>query len=352
MDIDWIANELLGSPSPSIRYRIQKEALGLNPNLSAMRKLEEEILLDPLVLKTLELFGPAGFQGSRFHTAGLKEGEEALEVSLRLLFEKGVEPDHPKLKKALDDLEAASPDFDREFHHVGGILDKFGLGGSSLIRAYLLARGGRGESKFVQGEIAKVIRTLEYVAGVETLKDVAEDYRGKLVFRPGALWPGIYHFRLLAFTKSWRNAKNFWTVVKALRNLTRLSPIPSIYLKFKSRLVAPATVYALDFSGNLHEFKEQEWAFWFERCELLGRMGILMEVPLLQKQVEALRGIVSSGAEQFRRFRKHRAWTNWSSYMGLALESDWSSKEARVRDALFRSLLILHFSGAFDRAQV
>lgn len=352
MDINQIIKDLLSSSSPSIRYRLRKEVLGFDPSCEEMQELQKEILQEPLVARTLRLFQPEGFSGSHYHSNGLKPGEEALEVSLRILFEKGVEPDHSDLEKALRDLEEGPPFYNREIHRIGGFLDKSGLGGSSLIRAYLLARGGKEESPIVQEEIRNAVEVFRWVRGVHSIKEVAEEYRDRLVFRPKALWPGIYHFRLLAYSSSWRSEENCAFVAEAVENLIQLSPLPFIYLKVGSQFVAPATVFALDLVCDLSKLDEPGWAHWFERSELLSRMGVFGIVPQLEEQKEELLKIISTGYEVFQHFQSHRSWTIWSAYSGLALEQDWRSKEARTRDALFRSLLVLHFSGSFLSAEV
>jgi|YelNatPaOPRAMG01_1025707.scaffolds.fasta_scaffold13731_4 hypothetical protein len=343
MDINQIIKDLLSSSSPSIRYRLRKEVLGLDSSCEEMQELQKEILKEPSVARTLELFRPEGFSGSHYHSNGLNPGEEALEVCLRFLLEKGVEPDHPGVEKALCDLEEGPPFYDREIHRIGGFLDKSGLGGSSLIRTYLLARGGKEESPIVQEEIGNALEVFRWVRGVHSIKEVAEEYRDRLVFRPRALWPGIYHFRLLAYSSSWRKEENCALVAEAVENLVQLSPLPFIYLKVGSQFVAPATVFALDFLCDLSKLDEPGWAHWFERSELLSRIGVFDIIPQLKEQKEELLKIISTGYEVFQNFRSHRSWTVWSAYSGLALEPDWRSKEARTRDALLRSLLVLHF---------
>lgn len=345
MELDQLMGELLSTSGPSIRYRIKKEIQGLDPSSKEMKKLGKEILRDPLVPKVFPLFRPEGFSGSHFHSQGLKEGEEALEVSLRILFEKGVEPGTPEIQKSLSDLEEGPPFFDREIHRIGGFLDKSGLGGSSLIRAYLLSRGGREDSPLVKEEIRKSIEVFRFVKEVTDIRDVYQEYRGKLVFKKGALWPGIYHFRLLAFNSQWKNPDLLALVSGAIENLINLSPIPFIYLKVGSQLVAPPTVFSLDFSPDLEVLDEQGWGEWFERMELFSRMGIVKRVPALWEQREWLLRLLKEESEPFKEFKWNRFWTHWSAYKGLALESSWNTQGSRTRDVLFRSLLVLHHSG-------
>ena len=345
METNQILKDLLSSSSPSIRYRLRREVLGFDPSCEEMQELQKEILHEPLVARTLELFQPEGFSGSHYHSNGIKSGEEALEVSLRILFEKGVEPRHPGVEKALKDLEEGPPFYDREIHRIGGFLDKSGLGGSSLIRAYLLARGGKEESPIVQEEVRNALEVFHWIREVHSIKEVAEEYRKKLVFRPHILWPGIYHFRLLAYTSLWRKEGNCSLVAEAVENLIQLSPLPFIYLKVGSQLVAPATVFALDLICDLSTLDEPGWAHWFERSELLSRMGVFGTLPPFKKQKDQLLKIIDTDYEDFLNLQPHSSWTNWSAYSGLALEPNWRSNEARARDVLFRSLLVLHFSG-------
>ncbi|MCR4428407.1 MAG: hypothetical protein NUV68_03575 [Caldiserica bacterium] len=344
MELNRLIEDLLSQTCPPIRYRIKKEILGGDPNLGEMKKLQREVLKDPLVSRNIGLFRPEGFSGSHFHSQGAKSGEEALEVALRILFEKGVEFHIPELQKALSHLEEGPPFYDKEIHRIGGFLDKSGLGGSSLIRAYLLSRGGRESSPLVKEEIRKVLETFRFLKGVKDLGEVCQEYRGKLVFKPGALWPGIYHFRLLAFNPSWASSENLELVSQAIENLIDLGPSPFIYLKVGSQLVAPPTVFALELTPDLEDLEEQEWGQWFERMELLSRMGIVSLVPALEEQRERLSRILQEGYPAFKEFKSNRFWTYWSAYSGLALEPSWAFQEARTRDVLFRSLLVLHYS--------
>lgn len=344
MELNRLIEDLLSNSCPPIRYRLKKEIMGVNPNLGEMKKLQREILRDPLVSRTIGLFRPEGFSGSHFHSQGLRNGEEALEVSLRILFEKGVEPVTPEIQKSLSDLEEGPPFYDREIHRIGGFLDKSGLGGSSLIRAYLLSRGGRENSPLVKEEMRKSIEVFGFVREISDIKDVYQEYRGKYVFKKGALWPGIYHFRLLAFNSEWKSPENMNLVSESMENLINLSPIPLIYLKVGSQLVAPPTVFSLDLSPNLEDLDEAGWGQWFERMELFSRMGIVNMVLGLKIQKEWLSRTLKEGGHKFEEFKPDRFWTHWSAYSGLALEPSWSIKEARVRDVLFRALLVLHFS--------
>jgi hypothetical protein len=61
---------------------------------------------------------------------------------------------------------------------------------------------------------------------------------------------------MLAFTQSWRTKENLRRFAGGVKGLIRLTPIPSILLKHKSQLVAPASFCMLDFNPDLSTFND------------------------------------------------------------------------------------------------
>jgi len=176
---------------------------------------------------------------------------------------------------------------------------------------------------------------------IETTADLFETYRGRLVFRQGIAWPNIYHLRLLAWTRGWRTPENRAVVAESVRRLVRLSPIPAGSVRFKSRLVAPASFCMDDFCPDLAALDSAHWMMWFHRMELLARLGVARCIPELESQAAALMKILASGYGQFTLKLEQTYFRKWGAYTGLALENDWKDPQRRQNDLTFRSLLIL-----------
>lgn len=118
---------LLRDACPSIKYRIRKEILKESILSADMQSLYSQILQEQTVKEVIKRQQKDGWFGTTFH------GEKGMEASIRLLCEKGVEPSHPAIVKALGALRASDKNFARELYNVGKILDRKGLGGSNPI---------------------------------------------------------------------------------------------------------------------------------------------------------------------------------------------------------------------------
>jgi hypothetical protein len=320
MNID--IDRLLDSACPSIQYRIRKEILCRSTSLPEMSKLQDQILRDEAVQAVIQSQSPDGWLAWNFHGYG------SMESGMRLLCEKGVEADRPVLRRALLALETQADYLGRGVGKFGRVFDERGFGGAELIRAHLFAHAGKEEDHLVQKQI----------------EELYQPYRGKLVFREGVCWPSIYHLRLLALSQSWRTPENHRLIVKAIRQIVRRSPLPNIYVKYRSQLIAPASFCMDDFHPDMSQLTDTGWMLWFHRMELLARLGIVGEIPELKRQVHFLAKILEEGQGLFARKLSHVYFHKWGSYTGLALEKDWRLPQRRINDLTFRSLLILHHS--------
>lgn len=338
MPIEEAIAELLERACPSIQYRVRLEILRQSPYDPVMLDLQHQILCDPLVQEVLSWQQPDGWLGWYFH------GSPGAEPGIRILCEKGVDHHHPALVAALQALETYTDRLERGISKVGKILDDQGLGGSSIIRAALFAHAGIEDKVLVTEQIAIAVEAFNTVRAVHAIADIVDTYRGKLVFKPGVKWPGIYDLRLLAFTYGWRTPENQTVVAESLKRLFDLSPIPDIYLRYKSQLIAPASVFMHDFRPDMATMDAATWMGWFHRTELLSRLGVVNYIGELQKQVNNLWETLCPNQGRFTRRLNHDYFKKWRAYPGLMLERDWKSPERRIYDLTFRSLLILHFS--------
>jgi hypothetical protein len=302
-----------------------------------MVELQTQILGDPKVVEVLNWQQADGWLAQDFH------GPRSIETGIRILCEKGVQRRHPALAKALDALEKYTERLDRGIGKVGNILDEKGFGGSLMIRAAVFAYAGVENKPFVQAQIGKALAECKAVLTPDSLQDLTEVFKGKLVFRPNIQWPGIYHLRLLAFTHSWRTPDNRRLITAVIKRLIALSPLPSISVRNRSQLISPASFCMHDFNPEMGLMDDAHWMMWFHRMECLARLGVINSIPELQRQVDVLVDMLDAEG-YFTKKLSHPYFTKWGSYPGLMLEADWRTPEHRVHDLTFRSKLILHYA--------
>jgi hypothetical protein len=339
MSVDGTSHaELLASACPSIRYRLGTEILSRRPSDPAMSALRERIPNDPAVREVLGWQQPDGWLAWAFH------GTKSIEAGIRLLCEKGLAANFPPLARALEALERHEDRLERGIGKVGPALDEMGFGGSQMIRAFLFACAGLEERPLVRAQVETALKGFAFVPEVRRIEDIFETYKGKLVFKPGIHWPGIYHLRLLAFTDQWRTAENRSMLVQAVQRLVEFSPLPSLLVRSKSRLMSPASFCMLNFKPDLESLNAANWMMWFHRMECLARLGVVGSIPALQSQIDRLAGMLTAGDGRFTLNLRHDYFTHWGAYTGLMLEPDWRSPARRVNDLTFRSLLILHYA--------
>jgi hypothetical protein len=328
---------LLEFACPSIKYRINSEILGRSGERKDMLELQRQILLDTLVHEVMNWRQADGWLGWDFH------GAKSIETGVRLLCEKGLQRHHPVLARALQALEDHPERLDRGIGKVGEVLDERGFGGSQMIRAAVFAHAGVENRPFIKKQVAVALASFQAVRDVTSLEALVEEYKNKLVFKPGVTWPSIYHLRLLAFTHGWRTASHRRTVVEAVRRLVELSPLPRISVRHKSQIIAPASFGMQDFNPEMGSMDAADWMMWFHRMECLARLGIVHLIPALQRQVAILAGMLEGETPRFTRKLTHPYFTKWGAYTGLMLERDWRASERRENDLTFRSLMIEHY---------
>jgi hypothetical protein len=331
-----MANQLLEVACSSIQYRTRLEIMGHEPDSIGMSKLQAEILENPMVKRVFGWQRDDGWLGCSFH------GYESIEAGIRILCENGLVCDHPILAEALIALEDRKDRLHLGIGKVGKILDRMGLGGSKMIRAHLFAHAGIEGKDFIQNQREVAMEGFRGVLKVHHIQDILEEYRGKRVFKPGVIWPGIYHLRLLAFTHGWRTPGNQQMIADAIQRLVALSPIPIIHARHKSQLIAPASFCMDDFNPEMEALTDSEWMEWFHRMEMLARLGVMGSNSTLQSQLKTLKDILTVGDGFFTRWLSHSSFSKWGAYSGLMLERDWRSPVRRASDLTFRSLLILH----------
>jgi hypothetical protein len=212
-----------------------------------------------------------------------------------------------------------------------------------MIRATVCAYAGIEDKLFVEQQVDEALEGFQAVLGVGTIKEIVEEYQGRLVFKPGVLWPGIYHLRLLALTRKWRTVENQVMLGTVFKRLVELSPLPAIYVRSRSGWIAPASFCMYEFNPKMESMNAAGWMMWFHRMECLARLGVIQLVPELRRQIEKLETMLETEQGWFTRRLTHPYFTRWGAYSGLRLEQDWRHPKSRVYDLTFRSMLILHY---------
>jgi hypothetical protein len=330
-------DELLEQACPSIQYRLRLEVLNQSRFTQPMLDLQGQILEDKAVKEVIGSQAADGWLAWDFH------GYNSMESGIRLLCEKGVDRDNPILSGALNALREDTDRLDRGIGKVGTILDQSGLGGTRMIRAAVFAYAGIEDEPFIEEQIAQALAGFRAVLAIGSVDDLAEAYKGKLVYRQGILWPSLYHLRLLALTHSWRTPEAQREIASSVQRLVKLSPLPGLNLRYRSQLIAPASFCMDDFNPYLAGLDAAGWMMWFHRMELLARLGVVHRVPELEGQLIQLRLLLEAGDGRFTKHLAHNYFRRWGAYTGLMLEADWKNPQHRIYDLTFRSLLILHY---------
>jgi hypothetical protein len=328
---------LLSHGCPSIQYRIHRDLLGQPATSTTMRLLQAQILNDPAVMEVFSWQQPDGWLAYNFH------GYHSIESGIRLLCEKGVDSDHPVLMKALHALENETDRLDRGISKVGKFLDDMGLTGSLMIRSVIFSYAGIENKPFIHESIHRALKAFKAVLAYGSMDDFSVGYRGKTALKPGCLWPGLYHLRLLAFTQSWRTPEALSEISQSVQRIYSLFPIPDLYARHRSQLIAPVSLCSSTFDPQIAHLDDAGWMLWFHRMELLARLGVIHRIPFLEDQIFRLMEILITGDGLFIKKISHPYFKNWGAYTGLMLERDWKDAWRRVYDLTFRSLLIFHY---------
>ncbi|WP_017473172.1 hypothetical protein [Amphibacillus jilinensis] len=269
---------------------------------------------------------------------------DGIETYVRLLKEKGVRSDHPKLMEMITYICEGSHVFETgSLRNVGQYLDALNLGGSNMIKATILAYAGFENDSMVQEQINKALQAFQFVTSVQELDDICTFVDGKWVLNKDAYWVSVYHFRLLAYTESWRTNEQMERVTTAIENMLRLAPIHDMKGRWKQQIIAPGNFAIQSIEMDFRQLKRpQDWMQWFHRMELLAKMGVIDRSDHFKKQIELVIRAFVSDRDIFSRIKSHRYFTHWSPYSGFRLEENWNSRRKKENDFLFRLVLIIH----------
>jgi hypothetical protein len=329
--------EGLVEPCPAIARRLQnlavKRAEAPVPTAALARM--------PVVRRCLDAIEARDFRESLFH------GFASVETYVKILLEHGFAREEEHLAKCLDLLLGTKNEdsfYERGISKVGRLLENEGHSGSQAIKASILASAGLEDEADVKQGIAHSLVCFAAVLDYKGLGDFSTLHRGKRIYRPGKLFPDYYNLRILAFTDSWKTKARMALLAASLDRLAELQPLPPVYLKQGSQLLAPGSYLMHRFDTGFSDSDDDGKAEWLQRNELLARMGILAQARGLAKVREGL-----ADEEGFRAaaqgIRKSYSFMKWGAYTGLSLEGDWKRRERKANDLAFRLGLITFYDG-------
>lgn len=330
-----IVELLINEGCPSIAYRTRKEIRQDHISEQEYINYQNTIYAEPKVQTILSWQNPDGYFGTRLHTAPTGSRIWPHEGCVRYLLEMGL--DNENVQKALDVM--LYPGWGKECENSRAASTfKY-----ELIRASLFAQAGFKNHEVVSEWVEDAIQGFRNIADAESYNDLVVERRdGKLVYKKGIHTPVIYHLRILAFTDSWRTDDNMKMMESAYKKLYQWLPLPPMYHMSKYPVAPLGTVSApvnQNFSDNLG-------FVWIHFYELSARMGMLGKESPFRKHFEELKEIVYEQNERLNEYTEDRngSYIGWSGYSGSALEGDGKTKQERVRDFIFRVLLMDKYS--------
>ena len=327
---------LINEGGSSIAYRVRREIK--NDIISEQEYIQYQNLIyeEPKIQTILAWQKEDGYFGTRLHTAPSRSKEWTHEGCVRYLLEKGL--GNHNVKKALDIM--LKPGWGKECDNSRAASTfKY-----EMIRASLFAQAGYQNYDIIFKWVDDAVQAFRHIAEAESYKDlIYERSDKKLVFVDEKYIPVIYHLRILAYTDLWRTEENIKMIESAYQKLYQWLPLPPMYHESKSYPVSPL--------GNVcwevnRDFNADLGFYWLHFYEMSARMGMLRENSQFRKHFDKLRDDVFTDSNviyEYTQKNRKNMYTGWSGYSGMALEGDWEVDKQKIRDFMFRILLIDKF---------
>lgn len=335
MEKNDIIELLVREGCPSIAYRVRKEILEDDISEQEYINYQKLIYAEPKIQKNLSWQNSDGYFGTRFHTAPAGSKIWTHEGCVRYLLEMGLA--NKNVKKALDVM--LCPGWGKECENSRAASTfKY-----ELIRTSLFAQAGIQNDEVVSKWVEDAVQGFQNIANAGNYNDlVVERREGKLVYKKGIHTPVFYHLRILAFTDSWRTEENLKMMKIAYEKLYQWLPLPPTYHMSKYP-VAPLGLVSAPVNQN---FSNDLGFVWMHFYEMSARMRMLGKESPFRNHFEELREHVLKQDEQLGEYTKDKngSYIGWFGYFGSALEGDGETQQERMRDFMFRVLLIDKYS--------
>ena len=350
-----IVDFLLNHADPSIVLRVKKEVLG-DLSREDENALIGDIILQKNVQTVLKSQQADGWFGNGFHGQSPTRGVgiyNNMEVGLRYLAEKGLPPENDFIRRAVQSFlirEPFDPTYGMKRPETPETDYQYTASGLYLARSSIIIRAGYEEVLPKNGfinlahDIDLSLKTFANVSNYAAADDVIDRHRKKPCFEQGALWPCLYHLRMLAHSHGWRNEKNAAALADGVSRLLSFEHSDEmVYTYKKGQYVGPCFAFinsqyrilGLDTMGSR--------ALSLDILELFARCGIVQQVSVLKSKYNHVLSLVDNSLNTMMSVNRRRDH-DWSPYFGFALEETWRNKINVQCDILFRILLIIHYA--------
>ena len=334
MNLNDILDTLISEGSPAVIYRTRKEILHEHLSEQEYISYQKQIFAEPKMQEVLSWQNTDGYFGTRLHTPPSGSKIWPHEGCVRYLLEMGIDGNSERVKRAMEIM--LQPGWGKECENSATA----SLIGYEMIRASLFAQAGYCEYDFVKKWVNNGLQCFRNIAEADDYKDlVYERTDHKLVCKDGIFLPVIYHLRLFAFTDFWRTEENLEMLKNAYEKLYPWLPLPPIYYKCKSHPAAP--LGPVSWPVN-QKFNDKFGFFWLQFYELSARAGLLGKTSPFRRHFEEFKESVLTQDESLIECtkKKNNAYIFWSGYSGIFLKSDAKTQQQRMRDLMFRVMLI------------
>lgn len=325
-----------------VRYRTQRDLLGVSPKEEFMRELQAKIIAKPKVQRIFACQHEDGWIGSELHGQG---HGKAFDSSLTELLNYGMERDSPRLKAAAQSLQNRRPDVPYRIGFRGGdALDEQNRGGNRAIYAQLLANLGVEEAPVVREQMNLALRHFHGAVTYISLDDFTRRTTNAVrYYQPYALFPGANHVNILSSTTGWRSQENraFMTSAfeKCLRLMQNQNNCP-ITFKTKTHFVGPFN-FDWSFTNFRLDADSTSFVWWLRTMDRLSSIGFVSKIDRVDQAYRYLLELVDSDrlfTEQTEQSLKY-----YKAVHGI--EDSWRKKESMQADLLFKAVFILFKAG-------
>jgi hypothetical protein len=343
---------LLENANPSIVMRVKKEVLS---SITAAEETDciSRIVSEKNVQSVLTSQKEDGWFGNSFHGQSPKSGAgmyDNMEVGLRYLSEKGFPHDNEYISRAVNSFLTKEP-----FDSAYGVKPPdspdddyaYTASGLYLARSSVIIRAGC-ERTLAKNDIIDLKRDIDFslatflnVLNYTSQDEIIDTHRRKAAFKPGIMWPCLYHLRMLAHSGGWRSDANIARLSESVNHLLSFPQTDEmVYTYKKGQFVGPCFAL-INAQMNILELNDKD-SISLDILELFARCGVVSQVGLLREKYEYLLSLIDD--ELNFRGDIRAASLGWSPYFGFALEENWRDNKRKLCDILFRTLLIIHYT--------
>lgn len=338
-----ILDFLLENGGSSVKYRTRRDILKDDVHSDEMNFIQKEILCKYQVRKLLDNQHEDGWIGNELH-GGRGKG---IDSSISYLVNRGVEKDHPAMKKAVAALLSVGEDKTyRTTFRGGSALDEGGRGGNEAVKAGVLAELGAEDNEIVQSQISISLQYLQDSLSYKTFDDFSiVNRKGTRYYTQDAHFPGANHLNLLSITERWRSPENFELLKRSLCHCMKIMMKTNDNITFKtgSHFVGPFNFNWKVADFDITDIQQDSYAlvWWLRSLYKLSQIGVICDVPELKTAYDYLyqlfitQDIIHLQTDlSLKRFRDI-----------FSIEDSWKNENSMNCDIMFWCAITLHNAG-------